>query len=59
MGTAIRICTEFEEPEDLSQADGMLCQILDLLSKEFVLNTEVTYRKSFFNFCVEISTRQK
>lgn len=53
----IRVSVEYESPETLSQADKMLSQIVELLSKDFVLNKDVDYRKSFLQFCCEIATK--
>lgn len=57
MGMTVRISIEFEEPENMQQADAMLSQIVELLSTEFVLNSDVDFRKSFLQFCCEIKTR--
>lgn len=57
MGKTIRIGTEFEDIKDLKQADDMLSQIIELLSKDYILNSELEYRKAFFEFCRDVATR--
>ncbi|CAL8101773.1 unnamed protein product [Orchesella dallaii] len=56
MGATINVCLEFKSSGDLDKADGVLSQIVELLSADFVLNEDADYRKSYFDFCRQLAT---
>ncbi|ODN02136.1 TELO2-interacting protein 1 [Orchesella cincta] len=56
MGTTINVCLEFQSSGDINKADGVLSQIVELLSADFVLNDDPEYRKAYFDFCRQLAT---